>query len=135
MESNEVTIGLETYVSRPEIDSDKPCIGCAAGYAGSPLCVSLDECYGVIWVRKEAAVAEYVATVSLDTDLVNQPAHYTLGEIECIDYIKDTLTPEEFRGYLRGCMIKYQHRLMHKGSPQMNAEKIAWYADKLIREL
>jgi len=80
-------------------------------------------------------IKEYIARVPEDTDYVNQPPHYTLGDIECIDYIKDVLTEEEYRGYLRGCMIKYQHRLMLKGSPQFNAEKIGWYCNKLITEL
>jgi hypothetical protein len=80
-------------------------------------------------------VKTYPLGALIDTDYVNQPPHYTLGDIECIDYIKDVLTEEEYRGYLRGCMIKYQHRLMHKGSPQLNAEKIGWYNNKLIQEL
>lgn len=64
-------------------------------------------------------------------DPVNHPAHYTGGAIECIDYMQDVLTPEEFRGYLRGQVIKYQHRLMAKGNPAQDAGKLIWYASKL----
>lgn len=64
-------------------------------------------------------------------DPVNHPAHYTGGAIECIDYMQDVLTPEEFRGYLRGQVIKYQHRLMAKGNPAQDAGKLIWYANKL----
>lgn len=35
-------------------------------------------------------------------DNVNHPAHYTDGGIECIDALRATLTPEEFRGYCKG---------------------------------
>lgn len=36
------------------------------------------------------------------TDNVNHPAHYTQGGIECIEAIKASMTPEAFRGYLKG---------------------------------
>ena len=80
-------------------------------------------------------VEAYVKGLSTETDFINSPPHYTNGQIECIDYIQDALTEEEYRGYLRGCMIKYQHRLMHKDSPKKNAEKMRWYNDKLIEVL
>ena len=33
---------------------------------------------------------------------VDRPIHYGQGKIECIDYIEDFLTREEYIGYLRG---------------------------------
>lgn len=65
------------------------------------------------------------------TDMVNSPPHYTAGSIECIDYIEDVLTPEEFRGYLRGTIIKYNHRLMLKSNPPEDTGKLIWYATRL----
>jgi len=44
------------------------------------------------------------------TDMVNSPPHYGTGVIECIDYIEDFLTKEEYIGYLRGNIAKYLHR-------------------------
>jgi len=35
-------------------------------------------------------------------DNVNRPAHYADKQIEVIDYIKDTLTAEQYEGYCRG---------------------------------
>lgn len=64
-------------------------------------------------------------------DMVDNPAHYTSGSIECIDYMQDVLSADEFRGYLRGQVIKYQHRLMAKGNPAQDAAKLAWYANRL----
>lgn len=64
------------------------------------------------------------------SDEIN-PGHYKHGPIECIDYIEGILTPQEFVGYLRGNMVKYQHRLMHKDVPSVNAEKINWYGARL----
>lgn len=49
------------------------------------------------------------------SDAVNQPAHYTQGAIETIDYIRDTLTQEEFTGYCVGNCLKYLSRWRHKG--------------------
>ncbi len=66
------------------------------------------------------------------TDNVNNPPHYTSGSVECIDYMEQVLTPQEFVGYLRGSMIKYQHRMMLKGDPVENAEKAQWYNARLI---
>lgn len=48
-------------------------------------------------------------------DPVNQPNHYTYGDIEVIDYIKDKLTREQFEGYCIGNVMKYTSRYRHKG--------------------
>jgi hypothetical protein len=64
-------------------------------------------------------------------DMVNHPPHYTSGKIECIDYMEDVLSPEEFRGYLRGQIIKYNHRLVSKSKPGEDAGKLAWYSARL----
>ena len=42
------------------------------------------------------------------------PDHYT-GEIECIDAIRAALTPEEFRGFCKGNVMKYIWRERRKG--------------------
>jgi hypothetical protein len=42
------------------------------------------------------------------------PPHYTNGEIECIDAIRASLTPEEFRGFCKGNIMKYVWREKHK---------------------
>lgn len=44
------------------------------------------------------------------TDAVLQPKHYMQGSRECIDEIKAMLSPEEFRGFLKGNVIKYRYR-------------------------
>lgn len=40
--------------------------------------------------------------------------HYQ-GEIECIDAIRAALTPEEFRGFCKGNVLKYIWRERRKG--------------------
>ena len=51
-------------------------------------------------------------------DVVNHPGHYTTGDIEVIDYIRDKLTPEEYQGYCIGNVMKYTSRWRHKDGPQ-----------------
>jgi hypothetical protein len=67
-------------------------------------------------------------------DLVNHPEHYRQGEIECIDAIEAALTPDEFRGYCKGNVIKYVWRERHKGGAQ-SLMKARWYLDRLIAKL
>ena len=67
-----------------------------------------------------------------EEDNINHPAHYTQGTIECIDAIESSMTPEEFRGYLKGCQIKYIWRYQHKGGME-DLKKCRWYLDRLIK--
>lgn len=64
-------------------------------------------------------------------DPVNNPSHYGSGSIECIDYIQDFLTREEFIGYLRGNIAKYLHRWRYKNGLE-DLLKAQWYLNKLI---
>ena len=69
--------------------------------------------------------------VEAGSDVINHPAHYTAGGIECIDAIQAALTPEEFRGYCKGNVLKYIWREKHKGGDE-SLEKAAWYLDRAI---
>lgn len=70
-----------------------------------------------------------------DDDPVNHPSYYTQGGIECIDAMKASMKPEEFRGYLRGCAFKYLWRFEDKGNAIQDLEKAHWYLDKLEDEI
>ena len=70
-----------------------------------------------------------------EEDKVNAPDHYTSSEgIECIDYIKQVLTPAQFTGFCHGNVIKYQHRYAGKHGKQ-DLEKAEWYLRKMIDNL
>lgn len=64
-------------------------------------------------------------------DMINHPPHYTQGGIECIDAMRAALSPEQYKGYLKGAAFKYLWRLDHKGNAEENAEKAIWYLKKL----
>ncbi len=63
------------------------------------------------------------------SDNIN-PDHYKKGSIECIDYLKAKLTPEEFRGFLKGNAVKYLTRAESKGGEE-DYKKAAWYTSML----
>jgi hypothetical protein len=66
-------------------------------------------------------------------DDVNAPKHYNQGPIECIDAIKQTLTPEQFKGYLTGNCMKYLWRHAYKNGKQ-DLQKLEWYLGRLLEE-
>jgi len=68
---------------------------------------------------------------SQQPDMVNSPAHYGNGKVECIEYIEDFLTTEEYIGYLRGNIAKYLHRWRWKGKPMEDLKKAEWYLKRL----
>ena len=64
-------------------------------------------------------------------DMVNHPKHYQIGEIETLDIIECMLTPEEYRGFLKGSILKYRERAMFKGNPERDWGKAKFYYDVL----
>ena len=67
-----------------------------------------------------------------EMDNVNKPQHYTYGEYECIDVIKEItkdLTGEE--AFCIGNAIKYLWRWKHKNGIE-DVKKARWYLDRLI---
>ena len=51
-------------------------------------------------------------------DNVNNPSHYTFGNIEVIDILRDKLTPEQLEGFLLGNVLKYAFRYRHKNGAE-----------------
>ena len=81
---------------------------------------------------------DYLETATpdiLEFDPVDKPEHYAKGSLECIDWIRAELTQEEYRGYLKGCMMKYLWRYEDKGKPIQDLEKLRKYAEFLIEEI
>ena len=85
----------------------------------------LREKYGVM-AKEESKAKE---------DNVNNPPHYNYGTVECIEAIEESMTPESFRGYLKGNCLKYLWRYERKGKALEDLRKARWYLDKLIDEV
>jgi hypothetical protein len=68
---------------------------------------------------------------------VERPAHYNQDDgIECIDAIQAQLSHEEFIGYIRGTIAKYNWRMMHKHpDPTVDVGKIRWFISYLEQYL
>ena len=75
---------------------------------------------------------EFMAKLEDNTtaDMVNHPPHYNKTNRECIDVIQDSLTKQEFMGYLKGTIIKYTYRYPDKNG-QEDLEKAVWFINKL----
>lgn len=63
-------------------------------------------------------------------DKVNHPSHYNKYSREVIESIKGLCTPDEFRGYLKGNIIKYSARYSDKDGIQ-DIDKLAKYTQFL----
>jgi len=85
----------------------------------------------VPWASPDNPVFTIQGRPTLLEDNVNHPTHYTDGGIECIEAIEAQLTPEEFRGYLKGNIAKYVWREKHKGGTE-SLKKAQWYLNRLI---
>jgi len=68
------------------------------------------------------------------TDMVNSPPHYNSGEIECIDAIEASMTPEAFKGYCKGNILKYMWRYEKKDELE-GLLKARWYHNRLVETI
>ena len=64
-------------------------------------------------------------------DKIN-PDYYKNKSIETIEVIKNELTSEEFRGYLKGQVFKYLARHRLKNGLE-DLRKAQWYMDYLVK--
>ena len=72
-------------------------------------------------------------TATTKPDNVNHPAHYCKGGIECIKAIEASMSAEAFKGYLKGCCLKYLWRYEVKGGVE-SLQKARVYIDWLIEQ-
>jgi len=69
----------------------------------------------------------------MEEDVVSHPSHYQLSNgIEVIDVIKGVLTPEQYKGYLKGNLIKYILRAGKKDNEAQDLGKGNMYLEWLI---
>jgi len=94
--------------------------------------MSIDDATPADW---DALRDKHPALVKKYEDFVNSPPHYNYGKIECIEAIEESMTPEAFKGYLKGNTMKYLWRYERKGKSVEDLKKAQWYLDKLISEV
>ena len=66
-------------------------------------------------------------------DVVNNPDHYNTGNVECIEAIEESMSPEAFKGYLKGNAMKYLWRYEYKGKQVEDLQKCQWYLARLTQ--
>lgn len=70
------------------------------------------------------------ATNDEQKDNVNHPNHYNSYSREVIDTLQGSMTPDEFKGYLKGNIMKYISRYQFKNGVE-DLKKAQWYLNKL----
>lgn len=85
--------------------------------------------------EKHDIVKVIMSTPEENKDNVNHPSHYTSGGIECIEAIKASMSKEEYKGYLKGNVLKYVWRYTNKSNPKEDLKKARVYLDWLIKEV
>ena len=95
-----------------------------------------------VWITKETLISFVNKLIEVDDmeeprqeehDPVHRPQHYMQGHIETIDKIKLLLTPEEYLGYLKGNVIKYD-RAPFKGNMEQDYDKQKVYYDWALEQ-
>ena len=93
--------------------------------------VGRDSKFQVQWLDEEEDVPNEHPVFGKPVDMVDNPPHYTQGNIECIDAMEAMLSEEEFIGFLRGNSFKYRWRMRDKRQPVQDLRKAQWYEKKL----
>lgn len=89
--------------------------------------------------RAKAVISKFGQSIagekpSLNVDNVNSPAHYTQGNIDCIEAIEAALGSSGFKAYCTGNALKYLWRWKAKNGVE-DLRKADWYINRLIDEL
>jgi len=82
--------------------------------------------YGMEWSGRENKI-----------DQINSPEHYNNNSMETIDLIRHSMESEEYKGYLKGNIIKYisRYRYKEKEDPVKDLLQAQWYLCKLIEDV
>jgi len=98
--------------------------------------MSINEATPEMWNKlQEKYKAMVTEELDEEIDVVNNPQHYNTGNIECIEAIQESMSPEAFKGYLKGNTMKYLWRYDYKGKASEDLQKAGWYLNKLIKEV
>ena len=68
-------------------------------------------------------------------EMVEEPPHYNMGSIQCIDAIEESMGSTAFEGYLKGNVLKYLWRYTYKKKALEDLKKARFYLDRRIKLL
>jgi Protein of unknwon function (DUF3310) len=95
-------------------------------------CADLEHGYDELPSKDNGGTAALTGWPYDGVDLINSPPHYNHGKMECIDAIEAALTPEEYRGYLKGTVFKYLWRERLKGGDE-SLKKAEWFLRRMTK--
>lgn len=85
--------------------------------------------------REELMRAYDAEEISGSDDEVNHPNHYTSGNIECIDIIREMVRGKsEMEAACIANIVKYLYRYQDKGGIK-SVEKAQWYLNLMVEEM
>lgn len=132
--SNGITTQTEQWfepVGGSDVLSDCPGGVCPVPWAKNTIEEKPDTAWDQYLEKHRAIVTDRSDWNKQSSDMVNHPSHYADGGIECIEAIEAQLTPEEYRGFLKGNVAKYVWREKNKGGVE-SLKKAQWYLDRLV---
>ncbi|HAB8780975.1 DUF3310 domain-containing protein [Listeria monocytogenes] len=88
--------------------------------------------FGGVTKAMKAFSSNGVSMKNENNDKVNNPAHYTAGGIETLDYIKAKVS--DYHSYAVGNIVKYVSRYEHKNGIE-DLKKAQFYLNDLIKEM
>jgi hypothetical protein len=65
------------------------------------------------------------------SDIINNPSHYIQGGLEVIEVLEKKLSPEAYKGFLMGNVLKYVLRHEYKGGVE-DLKKARFYIERMI---
>lgn len=68
----------------------------------------------------------------MDNENVIRPKHYKVGGMDTIKILKTKMTPEEYKGFLKGNIMKYLTRADYKNGIE-DYEKAQYYMNELVK--
>lgn len=88
-----------------------------------------DEVYGI---NTSGASDDLSVPQSGNVDMVNDPPHYKVHEMECIDEMVAVFGPAAVITYCGIAAWKYRYRFTAKGNPEQDTAKSEWYVKKAM---
>lgn len=107
-----------------EMESEGATITIEYDDTAKPLCAGYNS--GII------SIDEFASNIIESHESVNHSDHYNRSGIETIKIIEMFLTEEEYRGFLKGNILKYRERAPYKGNAEEDYAKAKWYFDELM---
>lgn len=115
---------LHFYINHSE--QDLPCRWCkGTTFPGSDEHKNRQDC----WTPAEEADENGGESISDENSPVDHPAHYTQGDIECIDAMESAFGVEELAAYCKIAAFKYIWRCKLKNGLE-DVDKAMWYLRK-----